>query len=31
MEREESLVEAHRISLLEVIEDKNRAANKVLN
>jgi len=29
MEREDSLLEAHRVSLLEVIEDKNRAQSKV--
>ena len=29
LEREDSLLEAHRTSLLEVIEDKNRAASKV--
>lgn len=29
LEREDSLLEAHRTSLLEIIEDKNRAASKV--
>ena len=31
LEREDSMLEAHRTSLLEVIEDKNRTLNKVNN